>query len=208
MHVVLLGDSIFDNASYVPRGGSVIEHLRSLLPDAADATLLAVDGASSADAIEQVALVPKSSTHLFLSCGGNDALNESYVLDKDVRNVRAAVQLLAAARLRFAAAYERLLDGISSLGRPVTVCTVYDAIPVLSETERTALTAFNDVVLRAAFSRGADVLDLRLICADAGDYSDASPIEPSAAGAAKIARAVLNIARGPNNSLRLSNVYG
>ena len=31
-HVVLLGDSIFDNGRYVPGGPSVIEHLRKALP--------------------------------------------------------------------------------------------------------------------------------------------------------------------------------
>jgi hypothetical protein len=31
-HVVLLGDSIFDNAGYVPDGLSVLAHLRALLP--------------------------------------------------------------------------------------------------------------------------------------------------------------------------------
>ncbi len=31
-HIVLLGDSIFDNARYVPGGPSVIEHLRRGLP--------------------------------------------------------------------------------------------------------------------------------------------------------------------------------
>ena len=30
-HLVLLGDSIFDNAAYVPGGPSVIEHLRRIL---------------------------------------------------------------------------------------------------------------------------------------------------------------------------------
>ena len=32
-HVILLGDSIFDNARYVPGGPSVIEQLRRALPD-------------------------------------------------------------------------------------------------------------------------------------------------------------------------------
>ena len=43
-HVVLLGDSIFDNASYVPGQPPVIEQLRSQLPPSWAATLLAVDG--------------------------------------------------------------------------------------------------------------------------------------------------------------------
>ena len=43
-HVVLLGDSIFDNASYVAGGPDVVTHLRSVLPPGWRATLAAVDG--------------------------------------------------------------------------------------------------------------------------------------------------------------------
>lgn len=46
-HVVLLGDSIFDNGRYVPGGPSVIAHLRKALPDGWRATLLARDGAGT-----------------------------------------------------------------------------------------------------------------------------------------------------------------
>ena len=46
-HIVLLGDSIFDNARYVPGGPSVIEHLRRVLPGGWRTTLLARDGAAS-----------------------------------------------------------------------------------------------------------------------------------------------------------------
>lgn len=31
-HLVLLGDSIFDNAAYVPDGTPVIQHLRQIIP--------------------------------------------------------------------------------------------------------------------------------------------------------------------------------
>jgi hypothetical protein len=43
-HVVLLGDSIFDNAAYTGREPDVITHLRRLLPNGWQATLCAVDG--------------------------------------------------------------------------------------------------------------------------------------------------------------------
>ena len=43
-HVVLLGDSIFDNARYVPGGPSVTDHLRRSLPREWQVTLLACDG--------------------------------------------------------------------------------------------------------------------------------------------------------------------
>jgi hypothetical protein len=207
MHIALLGDSIFDNAEYVPRGGSVIDHLTSLIPRGSEATLVAVDGASCRDVFDQIPHVPRSATHLFLSCGGNDALNESGLLDARVPNARAAVTLLSQARTRLSRCYEQLVDAISKLGRPLAVCTVYDAIPVLSDVERTALTAFNDVILRSAFRRGIPLIDLRVICDEAADYSDTSPIEPSAAGAAKITRSLLEVATRHDFSSGRSTVY-
>lgn len=48
-HVVLLGDSIFDNARYVPDRPPVIEQLQKALPPGWRASLLAVDGAVTED---------------------------------------------------------------------------------------------------------------------------------------------------------------
>ena len=79
-HVVLLGDSIFDNASYVPGGDPVIEQLRSRLDRGCRATLLAVDGAIASDVHRQLPRVPDDATHLLLSAGGNDALQGSGML--------------------------------------------------------------------------------------------------------------------------------
>ncbi|HEY1387763.1 MAG TPA: GDSL-type esterase/lipase family protein, partial [Ktedonobacterales bacterium] len=74
-HVVLLGDSIFDNQSYVQRGEpDVIRQLRAHLPADWEATLLAVDGNVTADIRRQLAHLPTDATHLVISVGGNDAL--------------------------------------------------------------------------------------------------------------------------------------
>ena len=73
-HLVLLGDSIFDNAIYVPDGPSVIDHLRTILPAEWRATLLANDGDVTADVEGQLLKLPADATHLIISVGGNDAL--------------------------------------------------------------------------------------------------------------------------------------
>jgi hypothetical protein len=50
-HVVLLGDSIFDNAAYVRGGPDVVKQLRAKLPLDWRASLVAVDGAVTSGSI-------------------------------------------------------------------------------------------------------------------------------------------------------------
>lgn len=53
-HIVLLGDSIFDNASYTSGGPDVMCQVREILPKDWRATLLAVDGAVTLNVPDQV----------------------------------------------------------------------------------------------------------------------------------------------------------
>jgi hypothetical protein len=66
---------------------------------------------------------------------------------------------------------------------------------------------FNDCILREAFTAGLPVIDLRLTCSAAGDFSAVSPIEPSSAGGAKIVRAISTVLRDHDFSRRLTTVY-
>jgi hypothetical protein len=70
-HVVLLGDSIFDNARYVPDRPPVVEQVRKCLPPGWRASLLAVDGHVTEDVLTQLTHLPSDATHLFVSAGGN-----------------------------------------------------------------------------------------------------------------------------------------
>ena len=79
IHLVMLGDSVFDNGSYVNQGepdvqNQTLEKLRKLDP-AAELTFLAEDGAVNKDVMEQqLKYLPEDATHLILSTGGNDVL--------------------------------------------------------------------------------------------------------------------------------------
>jgi lysophospholipase L1-like esterase len=191
-HVVLLGDSIFDNAAYVRGGPAVIDQLRGVLPPDWQATLRAVDG----DTIEMVAVrlrgLPADATHLVVSVGGNDALRHTHLLEAD-HNVLPEI---AQARDEFAADYRAMLDAVLAHGKPTAVCTVYDAVPGLTAPARAALGTFNDVIVREAGRSRVPVLDLRQVCDEAADYSDMSPIEPSSRGGAKIAKAIARVVTG------------
>jgi hypothetical protein len=76
-HLALLGDSIFDNAQYTSGGPDVASQVRKLLPSGWEVSLLAVDGATTANIPDQVERLPKEATHLVLSVGGNNALTEA-----------------------------------------------------------------------------------------------------------------------------------
>ena len=73
-HVVLLGDSVFDNAAYVPDEPDVVTQLRGLLPDGWMASLNAIDLGGISDVRRQLGVLPPGATHLVVSVGGNDAL--------------------------------------------------------------------------------------------------------------------------------------
>ena len=196
-HVVLLGDSIFDNARYVPGGPCVIEHLHRSLPGGWQATLLARDGAVATDVARQLERLPQDATHLIVSAGGNDALeHSSLLLHEPAGSFAEVLSHLAEIRGRFRQDYRRMLQGVLSHDRRTVVCTVYDSIPGLERVEETGLCLFNDVILREAFRAGAPVIDLRFVCTDAADYSRSSPIEPSAVGGGKIARAISRVVTG------------
>jgi GDSL-like Lipase/Acylhydrolase family len=195
-HVVLLGDSIFDNAAYVRGGPDVVRQLRGKLPADWDATLLAVDGAVTAEVRSQLARLPRDSTHLVVSAGGNDALGASFMLGQPVANVAEALSLLETAQSRFALDYSKMAKAVLDTGLPAAFCTIYDTPPSSPDHRivRTALALFNDVITRAAFASQAGLIDLRLICDSDEDY--ANPIEPSVRGGDKIAWAIAAWASG------------
>lgn len=189
-HLVLLGDSIFDNAAYVPGGPAVIDHLRKILPPDWKATLLAHDGDVTSNIEGQLSKLPKDATHLVISVGGNDALGVLGVLSLPAKTVNDALGHLADIRKDFQRAYQTMLWQALSPQLPLAVCTIYDAIPDLQVEAKTALAIFNDSIAREAFGAKVPVIDLRHICTEAGDYSALSPIEPSAHGGRKIAEAI------------------
>ncbi|HET7464492.1 MAG TPA: SGNH/GDSL hydrolase family protein [Longimicrobium sp.] len=190
-HVVLLGDSIFDNKAYVRGGPDVLEQLTAILPAGWTATLLARDGAVAAEVPWQLRNLPGDATHLVLSAGGNDALGHVGILDQRATSFGEVLDALAAIGGRFEQGYRAMLEQVTATGLPVTVCTIYNGNlgePVAQRRATVALTVFNDAILRAAAAAGHPTIDLRLVCDHPGDY--ANPIEPSARGGEKIARAI------------------
>lgn len=202
-HIVLLGDSIFDNGAYVHGGPAVIDQVRERLPEGWRATLNASDGSVIDDVHRQLAQLPEGASHLVVSVGGNDILAEIAVLGESVGTVGEGLRRLAEIRDGFERAYRRLAHALRGRGLPAVVATIYNPHFPDGGLQREAVAAlclFNDVVFGAARECRLPVLDLRAVCTAAEDY--ANPIEPSSLGGAKIALAIRDILMGHDFSRR------
>jgi hypothetical protein len=207
-HIVLLGDSIFDNAAYVPGGQDVVHQLRERLPNGWRATLAAVDGSVTASVARQLHQLPPDASHLIVSVGGNDALGHAGILDEGARSMAEALDRIAGIRDQFERDYGAMLNGVLERGLPTAVCTIYDARfpnPLRRRLAATGLTIFNDCITREAFSRALPLIDLRLICNEDEDF--ANPIEPSVRGGAKIAAAVVALTAEHDFARHRSEVF-
>jgi hypothetical protein len=206
-HVALLGDSIFDNAVYVPGKPAVIEQLRNKLSPNWEVTLLAVDGDVTEDVLKQTANLPDDTSHLVISCGGNDALRYSGILNEPANSVADVLQRFTSIRKEFQDNYKNMLAHVLSFKKPTAVCTIYDSIPGLEPIALTALAMFNEIILREAFVAKVPIIDLRLTFTDSTDYSEISPIEPSAIGGEKITQAISRLLNNHDYSQNCSVVY-
>ena len=196
-HVILLGDSIFDNAAYTGSGPDVISQVRKALPSGWTASLLAVDGAITTDVASQLERLPADATDLVLSIGGNDALEQEGVLNIAVSTTAHALGVIGELVGEFEKSYRSTVESCLQSGLPLTVCTIYNGCMPDPEYQRvvtTVLAVFNDAILRVAVEHGLNVIDLRAICVNPEDY--ANPIEPSSVGGEKIARVIVALVTG------------
>lgn len=206
-HLVLLGDSIFDNAGYVSANESVIDQLTAKMPADGKASLLAVDGDVTSDVPNQLLHLPTDTTHAFISCGGNDALSIAGVLRQPSTSVAHSLGMLTDILRDFRERYSSMLAQVKTRVEQVTVCTVYDSVPDFDSNALTALSMFNEVILKEAVAQGVAIIDLRIVCRDALDYAAISPIEPSAQGANKITDVIVKVLETHDFNAGISSVY-
>jgi len=193
--LVLLGDSILDNASYTSPEPDTRDTLSRMLPGC-DITLLARDGATMQDLpgqLEQLEGCPEIGV---LSIGGNDMTRHIPLLSRD----RGSAADLLGELLGIADGFERHYEvaarrAASCVGRLV-LCTIYEVQlepPPAAALVRVPLGVLNDRIFRVASRLGLDVLELRDVCTQPSDF--VLQIEPSASGAWKIARAIARLVK-------------
>ncbi len=207
-HIILLGDSIFDNKAYVKGGLDVITHLGGNIPAEWRATLRAVDGSTVENVRSQACDLPADATHLIVSAGGNDALFQADILQQKAESSAEVLNKLADIAATFESHNREMLRGLLALGKSTAVCTIYYPRipdPSIQKIAVAALTIFNDVIIRQAFLAGVPLIDLRLVCSEETDY--ANEIEPSEAGGRKIAESIVRLVKEHNFDNRRTEVY-
>ena len=189
-HIVLLGDSSFDNGAYTGGEPDVCGHLRVIVPAPWTASSVAIDGSTIADLGAQLRGMPAAASHLVVSIGGNDALTHWGALRMPAVTIADALMEWTGRVNEFERAYRAAVADVLAAGRATTICTIYNGRldSPRAEAARLALRLFNDAILRVAFGHRLPVIDLRLVCAEPSDY--ATPIEPSGPGGLKIAQAI------------------
>lgn len=203
-HIVLLGDSVFDNKAYVGEAPDVVNHLRNMMPKGWKATLCAVDGATISHIKAQIKNAPGDATHLFVSVGGNDALMRANLVFYGSLDATSLLSLLAKIGQEFRADYMEAIEHLCRLAKPTCVCTIYNGNMArdLVATVEAAVGILDDKIYSVANEKGLSVIDLRRICCTPEDF--ANPIEPSDIGGKKIAKAILDHVQKRNRLGQLS----
>ena len=212
--ILLIGDSVIDNAAYVAAGEpDVATQVFELLPDAT-IELRAVDGSVTSEVIEQQLHDLAEDDLVVVSSGGNDALRHVGLINgegslpfgfalSDLWGLLQTPDLLVVRLLShvrqiqstFRKDYAELLDRVVGCRRRVLCLTIYDPAFVAhgmsadqQAAAEAALSLFNDVIQREALARACRVIEMRTLFDDPQDF--ANPIEPSMIGGAKIAGAI------------------
>ncbi len=194
--LVLLGDGILANGAHTNREPDTASTIRQLLP-AWTVSLLAAEGAAMAMVPAQAQQLPADADLVVLSVGGNDAMEHVDILQQPAQSSGETLDALIRMVDEFGGAYDRVVKTVRDRAPKVVLCTIYEPPLIGKNTAsraRVLLSLLNDRILRTAYRWGVDVLDLRAICTSPGDF--AVQIAPSAAGAAKIARAIAAMAGG------------
>ncbi|KAJ3299658.1 hypothetical protein HK104_007877 [Borealophlyctis nickersoniae] len=238
VHIALVGDSIFDNGVYVADNSSVSDHLRRHLSTSSSSkvTLLARDGATLSGVPSQLSRLPDTTTHVFISAGGNDALGEMHRLREKTNTLRDALVIIGKIRSSFEKEYRaavklaKSVAPLSEAGHPrVTVCNIYNprpdagGVPLMHPSmagRDDGNAAWNNpeqIAMEVGLSVFNDVITS--VAADEGvpvinvrgifsDAADyATPIEPSSKGGNKLAQAIVRVAAEGSFSGKCS-IYG
>ena len=130
LNAILLGDSVFDNAAYVPGEPSVSEQLQDALrEDQIKVALEAVDGSVTRDVIDhQLPRLTERCDAIVVSSGGNDALQHiDLIRHTEATIIPEILSRFHSIREKFRQDYSNLLDKLAERSCPVCPCLVLES---------------------------------------------------------------------------------
>jgi len=188
--IVLFGDSILNNTRYVPSGKSVIAHLKHMYGD--NLQTYAQDGAYISNVYGQVEQYENygttsgsdsTRTHIIISVGGNDLLNEMNIGELNESKV-----------MHLSSKYERLLKYICGKypNAVIHLLNVYQPTHEIFVSASKQIEQWNNQVYNRATENVAsgrkkqlvNVVKIDEVCVEKSDFVNV--IEPSVKGGKKI----------------------
>ena len=161
--ITLLGDSIFDNGPYVDKSKCVSSHITANKHPSEDILMLAVDGFTVSDAQTQIDDIDIVKSKLFLSIGGNDALEAVDILKEESTHVGHSLELIGDIVDVFKTKYMNLISTLLKINGSITLCTIYNKVPGLDKASTVALSLFNESILEVASTLKVNIIDLRVL---------------------------------------------
>lgn len=194
--LVLLGDSILDNAPYTDEGKDTTTLLKQMLAPDWSVSLCARDGHIMACIDQQLRSFEYHASTAVLSVGGNDVSHHIGLLGRPAGSYREVLDTLLQAADDFEQNYRYVAEAVSARAHRTILCTIYEVQldpPEFARLARVPLSVFNDRILRTGARLGLDVLELRDVCTQPTDF--VRQIEPSTQGARKIAQAIASLVK-------------
>ncbi len=175
--VILMGDSVLNNANYVPSGKSVYDSLKSKLSKVIN---LAKDGATISDLYGQLDKIPvdlnNTNTYIFISAGGNDILNKRTELSS------TEIKRLFDSYMVFLNALRAKLGSVK-----INILNLYLPSNPRYQTYKTSIDQWNQLIQSSSNKIGEmyNVVNLNTLLTSPDDF--VYDIEPSESASDKIA---------------------
>ena len=178
--IVLIGDSVLNNANYVSPGFTVYDLIKSRHENV---QIYAADNSAIKDVIKQIENMPNKfntkNTYIFVSAGGNDILNLSIHQDEDTAKVLFDMYLLLI----------KVIKQKFPNANIVALNIYYPPNPYYKIFYST-VELWNNLLKKNRSQQGYSLIDINKMLISEDDFTH--DIEPSDIGGEKIANAIVD----------------
>ena len=179
-NIVLIGDSILNNANYVPSEKSVVDILKTKTQKVFN---FAKDGATISDCYGQLDKIPTdlntTDTYVFISAGGNDILNKRGQLDSSeiTKLFNSYMDFIKALRVKLGSA-------------KINICNLYLPANPRYNTYKSSIEQWNQLIKENSSKIGEmyNIINVDTLLTTPDDF--VYDIEPSEIASQKIANVI------------------